>query len=114
MRYMFGRLKNKQTVEEIYVQDAQRRVTDGRAVLIDVRERDEVAAAKVPGALHIPLGQLAHRTQELPPDKELLLFCRSGNRSAVAAELLTRKGMSPVYNVAGGIIAWNRAGLPLE
>jgi len=110
---MSGGSNDTQKIREIDVNDAFQRISKGNAVLIDVREDDELAAAKVPGALHIPLRELSQRAQELPPGKELLLFCRSGNRSMFATELLVRNGESPVYNVAGGIIAWYRAGLPL-
>jgi rhodanese-related sulfurtransferase len=111
---MYSSFRNPPAIDEISVQDAARRVSEGQAVLVDVRERDELAAARVPGALHIPLGQLALRVHELPADKELLLFCRSGQRSAIAAGILTGKGLAPVYNVAGGVIAWYQQGLPLE
>jgi rhodanese-related sulfurtransferase len=62
----------------------------------------------------IPLGQLAARQGELPRDRELIMVCRSGNRSGTAAAQLRRAGFAPVRNMAGGMIAWARAGLPVE
>ena len=102
-----------QPIQEIDVHEAQRRLAEGRAILIDVRELEEVTAAHVPGARHIPLAQLLQNTSDLPNDKELLLFCRSGNRSELATDLLTRKGLNNIVNVKGGIIAWHQAGLPI-
>ena len=83
------------------------------ALLIDVRERREWAGGHVPGARHIPLGQLPQAARALPGDRDLLLICQSGNRSARATELLQRAGFSRATNVAGGMSAWSRAGLPV-
>ena len=94
------------------VTEAQAQQQQG-ALLIDVRERSEWASGHVPGAQHIPLGQLAQRTSSLPRDRDLLLICQSGNRSARAVELLQRAGFSRATNVAGGMLAWSRARLPV-
>ncbi len=83
------------------------------ALIIDVRERGEWAGGHVPGARHIPLGQLAHAASSLPADRDLLLICQSGNRSARAVELLQQAGFNRATNVAGGMVAWARAGLPV-
>ncbi|HET7037845.1 MAG TPA: rhodanese-like domain-containing protein [Thermomicrobiaceae bacterium] len=101
-------------VPEISVQEAEQRARSGQAVIVDVREPEELEEASVPGALHIPLGQLAQRAGELPQDRELLLFCRSGNRSSFATAYLRQAGRNDAVNVAGGIIAWAEAGLPLR
>ena len=101
-------------VPEISVQEAEQRARSGAGVIVDVREPEELEEAAVPGALHIPLGQLAQRAGELPQDKELLLFCRSGNRSSFATEYLRGAGRDDAVNVAGGILAWAEAGLPIR
>ena len=94
------------------VTEAQSRQQRG-ALVIDVRERGEWTRGHVPGARHIPLGQLAQAAATLPADRDLLLICQSGNRSARATELLQRAGFSQATNVAGGMGAWSRAGLPV-
>ncbi|KIL50944.1 rhodanese-like domain-containing protein [Jeotgalibacillus campisalis] len=74
--------------------------------LIDVRETDEVAQGKIPGAQNIPLGLLEFRMHELDKKKEYTLVCRSGGRSGMAAELLDRNGYH-VINMTGGMLKWN-------
>ena len=84
------------------------------AVLLDVREDAEWAAGHVPGAIHIPLGQLASRVAELPAGQPILVICRSGNRSQEGRDILLSAGLSPVASVDGGVRAWRDAGLPFE
>lgn len=92
---------------------AKRQLDSGDAVLVDVREPDEWAEGHVAGATHIPLGELPSRLAEVPRDREVLLFCRSGNRSGAATSLLRKQGFDRATNVEGGITAWRRAGLPV-
>jgi rhodanese-related sulfurtransferase len=80
--------------------------------LLDVREPDEWAAGHVPEATHIPLGQLGARTAELPQDREIYVICRSGVRSARAAQALNSAGWQAT-NVAGGMQDWAAAGRPM-
>jgi rhodanese-related sulfurtransferase len=95
--------------------DVQRQLAQGeRLFLLDVREPAEYVEARVAGSTLIPLGQLATRVGELPRDLPIVAICRSGNRSGVALQLLQRAGFTDVRNLAGGIIAWSRNGLPLE
>jgi rhodanese-related sulfurtransferase len=82
------------------------------AWLLDVREDDEWAAGYAPGALHIPLGQLSARTGEIPKDQAVYVICRSGNRSAYAAQALGNAGWEAI-NVAGGMQDWAAAGRPM-
>jgi rhodanese-related sulfurtransferase len=85
------------------------------ALLLDVREPDEYAQGHVPGAILIPLGQLDQRLPEIARYKNqpVALICRSGNRSAKAQKLLEQAGFSAAANVEGGMIAWQRSGLPV-
>ena len=83
--------------------------TDGGATLIDVREPHEYAEAHVPGAVLIPMGQLAGRLAEVPSDGPVYVICRSGNRSGQMGPLLDAHGYDSV-NVLGGTMAWVRAG----
>lgn len=88
--------------------------TEGLA-LLDVREPDEWAAGHAPEAVHIPLGELPGRVDELsdlPDDRPLYVVCRSGGRSAQAAAWLNANGWDAV-NVAGGMKSWRTEGRPL-
>ena len=85
------------------------------AVLLDVREPYEYDEAHVAGSVLVPLGQLKARLQEIRAlgSKPIAIICRSGRRSSLAAELLTQAGWTDVYNVQGGMIAWEGAALPV-
>ena len=80
--------------------------------LLDVREDDEWAAGHVPGARHIPLGELSARAGEVPQDELIYVICRSGARSERAAQALAGAGWRAV-NVAGGMQDWAAAGRPM-
>ena len=82
--------------------------------LIDVREPDEYAAGHIPGITLIPMGEVAGRLAELPRDKEIIVTCRTGNRSGQVADLLREQGFTNVHNMSGGIVAWEEAGYPVE
>jgi rhodanese-related sulfurtransferase len=82
------------------------------AILLDVREDSEWRAGHAPGARHIPLSRLPQRLRDLPPQRTIITVCRSGARSARAAALLAADGREAV-NLAGGMHAWARAGLPV-
>lgn len=75
-------------------------------LIIDVREPAEFKICRIPGAVLIPLGELAGRINELDPDSEVVLQCRSGARSARAASMLRNRGFRKARNLAGGILAW--------
>jgi len=94
------------------VKEAATRLETSGAVLVDVRNPDEFASGRVEGAVLIPLPEFGERYAELPTDRPLLLICHMGNRSAAATAHLLRNGYTDVANVAGGMDAWLRAGLP--
>jgi rhodanese-related sulfurtransferase len=81
-------------------------------VLLDVREPDEWAAGHAPGAIHVPLSEVGTSAVRFA-GQEVLTVCRSGGRSAKAAEALARAGVA-VRNVAGGMTAWAAGGLPVQ
>lgn len=83
------------------------------ATIIDVRETDELQQARVPGVVHIPLGEVVDRTGEVPTEGTVYVICARGARSATAVEHYRANGIDAV-NVAGGTIAWVDAGLPTE
>ncbi len=86
------------------------------AVLIDVREDSEFKEGHIIDAHHIPLGKLGERMKELEPFREqpIVVNCRSGHRSGSACARLRKNGFQTVYNLKGGIMAWQSAGLPLQ
>ncbi|MFP5378594.1 MAG: rhodanese-like domain-containing protein, partial [Vicinamibacteria bacterium] len=87
---------------------------DGDApIVIDVRGPGEWIEGHLPGARHIPIGFLVDRLDEIPRDRRVVLQCRTGARSSIAASLLRRHGVLKVTNLTGGIVAWEQAGLPI-
>ncbi len=85
----------------------------GDVSIVDVREQDEYDAAHVDGMPLVPLSEIGDRIGDFPTDKTLVLMCRSGKRSAKAAEILTGEGVTDVANLVGGIMAWAEDGLPI-
>ena len=101
-------------VRSIDVAQAQTMKSQG-ALLLDVREANEYASGHAPGSVLIPVGQLEKRLQEIRQfqDKPVAVICRSGRRSAAAAEILQKAGFTDVKNVEGGMLAWEKTGLPV-
>ncbi len=94
------------------VAEAARRLRDDpTAILLDVRERDEFAEVRTPGAALVPMSELTARVGELP-DRPLLVICHSGSRSLAVTSYLRQLGHDAT-NVAGGMVAWANAGLPI-
>ena len=83
-------------------------------LLVDVRERHEFVAVRVPGALLYPTSTFLRRFGELPRDRPIHVVCHTGSRSAAVTAFLLRNGWSDVFNVAGGMDAWERAGLEVR
>ena len=79
--------------------------------LLDVREPHEYREGHIAGARLIPLGELGRRLNELPRDRDILVICRSGNRSGAATRQLVQSGYRAI-NLSGGMIGWQRAGFP--
>lgn len=94
-------------MKTITTEELQKRVEAGEQLnIIDVREADEVAAGMIPGAKHIPLGEVESRAGELNKDKPYYLVCRSGGRSGKASAFLNDQGIDAT-NVEGGMMNWN-------
>jgi rhodanese-related sulfurtransferase len=87
---------------------------DGGAFVLDVREPDEWAAGHIPSATLIPLGELSSRVGEVPRNQQVVVVCRSGNRSAEGRDILRAAGFGAVTSLAGGMTDWQRAGMPME
>lgn len=84
------------------------------ALLLDVREATEFTKGRIPAARNIPLPQLDKRMTELDKfkDKAIIVNCASGTRSGAACGLLRKNGHAKVFSLAGGLLAWEQAGLP--
>lgn len=86
------------------------------AVFLDIRDDGEYSGGHIPEAIHIPIKQLPERIAELNKHKEcpVITYCRSGSRSNGAGNILKKHGFENVYNLNGGIAAWEKASLPLS
>ncbi|MEP7149286.1 MAG: rhodanese-like domain-containing protein [Acidobacteriota bacterium] len=96
-------------IEEISATDLKRRIDDGEDIqLIDVRQPDEWAFAKIEGAKLIPLGDILKRMDEIDENRDTVIHCKAGMRSARAVEVLQRAGFKgELKNLKGGITAWS-------
>lgn len=106
---MFGISPGPQSVS---VKEAYEKMSTEGNCLLDVRTPDEVREVSAPGSVNIPLDQLESQIDSLKKYSSVTVICRSGGRSAVATQLLHDHGLSQAINVTGGMIAWEKAGLP--
>ena len=83
-------------------------------LFVDVRDRREMEDGIIPGSKAIHMGRLLERSSELPADREIVLFCGSGNRSNAAASILRNSGIDNVGVMLGGLAAWIKNGYPME
>jgi rhodanese-related sulfurtransferase len=98
-------------INEIEPAELKTRLDAGEDVeIIDIRSDAEVAHGVLPHAQHLPMHLIPLRIQDLPKDRELVLYCRSGARSYHACAYLAQQGMANAVNLRGGIIAWARHG----
>lgn len=103
-------------ITTIDVHEAERRLREdpARPLLIDVREASEFATVRATDAVLMPTSTFAARISELPADRPLMVVCHVGGRSAAVTGFLARAGRTDVVNVAGGMDAWEAAGLPIR
>nr|WP_209262360.1 rhodanese-like domain-containing protein [Thiorhodococcus minor] len=91
------------------------RLKDGEGVLlVDIRTPAEMGQGMIPDALQLPMHLIPMRMSELPKDRDVVLYCRSGARSYQACAYMMQQGYDRVLNLRGGIIAWARHGFPIE
>ncbi len=104
-----------QTVQDIAPAAYVEQFGDGKAahVLLDVRTAEEFDSGHIAGALNIPVDALQDRLSEVPQDTTVVIYCRSGNRSATAAQILAEAGYGDIRDM-GGIIAWTEQGYPIQ
>jgi len=106
----------KGEITEVDASRARDSISESGAAVVDVREREEWDEGHLPGAVHVPRGNLESRIEAAVPDKSrpVVLYCASGNRSAFAAKSLEELGYENVVSLAGGFTDWKRNGLPFE
>lgn len=94
---------------------AVRLMNDHETLVVDVREANEMSSGLIKGAMHIPVSALNKRISELEKykDRQVLVYCRSGSRSNYACKVMKKAGFEKVNNLAGGIMAWSSANMPL-
>ncbi len=97
---------------EISIDEAAR-LRDSGAFVLDVREPYEYAEAHIDGATLIPLGELSTRLSEVPRNRQVVVVCRSGNRSQKGRDVLRDAGYSSVASMTGGLIRWQANGKPV-
>jgi rhodanese-related sulfurtransferase len=100
-------------VRDLTPEEVSKGMSEGRMLLIDIREPNETAVERFPGALDLPMSTFDPAMVEAE-GKEVVLACRSGNRSARLAVALQDAGLAYNAHLAGGILAWKAAGLPTE
>jgi rhodanese-related sulfurtransferase len=93
----------------ITVEELKARLNAGdKPVIIDVREPEEVAYGMISGAIHLPMGQVPGRLDEIPREEEVIFVCRSSHRSGQVCEYLTMLGFENPVNMVGGMLAWSQ------
>ena len=101
----------KSRISEISAADAVALQRRGGATFLDVRDQQEVNLGRIPGAVHISRGTMETKVEgAVPRDAEVVIYCASGNRSALAADTLRQMGYGRVHSLAGGFRAWAEAG----
>jgi rhodanese-related sulfurtransferase len=98
--------------KEVSRDEAQKLIDEG-AQLIDVRAEHEWEAGRIPGATHLPLAELSERVAEVDPERPVVLYCRGGTRSTMAAAALADAGYDAA-KLSEGIVGWSEAGLPVD
>jgi len=105
---------SKNEIQNVSVDDAYTMLKDkNKYFLLDVRTQEEYNEGFIENSVLIPLTELESRLSEIPADKPIVVYCRSGNRSSQAAQILIKNNFSPVYNVLGGITEWVKRGYPV-
>jgi rhodanese-related sulfurtransferase len=99
--------------EDFTPQEVAALLERGGIQLVDVREPEEYEAGRIAGGRLVPLGELSGQAQTLSREEPIVFYCRSGARSAMAAEAFRQAGFD-AHNMTGGLLDWDAAGLPLE
>ncbi|MHB1274321.1 MAG: rhodanese-like domain-containing protein [Candidatus Humimicrobiaceae bacterium] len=107
-----GKVNNE--IKNVGVDDVFNMLKDkNKYFLLDVRTQEEYKEGFIENSILIPVSELENRLSEIPSDKPVIVYCRSGNRSAQAAEILLKNNFNSVYNMLGGITEWVKKGYPV-
>ena len=101
-------------VHDLYPEDVAKGITEGKILLVDVREPNETAVERFPDAVIVPLSDFDAGAIPDPQGREVVFACRSGRRSVTASLAAQQHGYPYASHLAGGILAWKAAGLPTE
>ncbi|MGG1554418.1 rhodanese-like domain-containing protein [Paenibacillus ferrarius] len=105
--FIYSRFAGVKGLDNLSSEQLQERLAGKTgSVLIDVREPNEVKQGYIPGAVNIPLSRLKTRYAEIPQDRPVVLYCRSGMRSKQAARILSKNGYKQLSHLRGGLLAW--------
>lgn len=106
----------KKTIKEIPVEQAKKDIDAGKAIVLDVRTSKEYKKGHIPKAIHLQRGLLEFKVAKKIPDKNayIIMYCKSGGRSALSTKTMTRMGYKNVVSMAGGWKAWVKAGYPVN
>lgn len=96
------------------LRELKKDIEDGGCLLLDVRERHEFESGHIPLAILMPISEMERRRQELDPSMKIVLYCRSGKRSARVADLLAQKGFKDISILEGGLNRWSDDHGPME
>ena len=109
-------LRKMRGVSSLSAAEALRLINDQEALILDVRDGSEYKEGHIPQARHIPLGALRDRLGELTKakDKPIVVYCRNGATSQAACAQIKKSGIADVYNLSGGLSAWQEANLPVS
>jgi rhodanese-related sulfurtransferase len=107
-------LISRGVVRDLTPEEVARGLEDGQIILVDVREPNETALERIPGAVLVPLSSFDMEEIPKPDGRSVVFSCRSGTRSVKASELAQAAGLPYDAHLAGGIIAWKAAGYPTE
>ncbi len=95
---------------DVTVSEGKQMIDSGGIFILDVRTKEEYDTGHINRSILIPLEDLEKRYNEIPRDKKILVYCRTGHRSAQASEILVKNGFKQIYNMKGGISEWTKAG----
>jgi rhodanese-related sulfurtransferase len=101
-------------VQNLTPEDVARGLTEGRILLVDVREPNETESERYPEAFYLPMSEFDAAVIPDPQGRQVVFACRSGNRSVTASLMAQAAGLAYDAHLAGGIIAWKALGLPTE
>lgn len=107
---------NLRGFQDLEPMQAVQKMNHDNALVLDIRESNEIKEGMITGSLHMPMSTLADKIEQLSKhkDRPVLVICRSGQRSAKACGILRKQGFEPLYSLKGGIMAWENASYPLE